>query len=409
MLQKTYQNGLRLVGEQLPNLRSVCLGIYIPVGAAHESAAENGMSHLLEHMVFKGTEKYTSRDIANRMDEVGGVLNAYTTRECTCLYARLEREELPRAMDILTEMAFRASLTAGDLAREKDVIFEEIAMKEDAPDEVAEENLYTAVFGETGLGRSILGTKETLEGVSAPALRAYYRRHYQPRSMVISAVGSFEPETLEALAAPLGEGEAAEPQNACPESLYRPVANTGRLERTRPVEQAHLFLSFPGLAAGDPAQFDMAVLNNILGGGMSSRLFQKIREELGLAYEVQSYHDAYAHCGLLCLYAGMNRENVDKVRELILQETEAMRRGGFTEEEISRAVHQTRGNFILSRESVHGRMLGLARRTALELPMEDEETLLARISKVNRDSLTELAARCLKPEGLCSSTVLPGA
>lgn len=395
------------MSEQLPNLRSVCLGIYIPVGAAHESAEENGMSHLLEHMVFKGTQKYSAKDIANRMDEVGGVINAYTTRECTCFYARVEKGELLRAMEILTEMAFCASLRKEDMDREKTVIYEEIAMKDDAPDEVAEENLYAAVFGETGLGRSILGTKEILEGVTVSALRKFYTKHYRPNNIIIAAVGSFEQEVLDDLASPFGEGVISEPLYAYPERIYLPRDNTGHMLITRPVEQAYQFLSFPGLAAGDPRRFDMAVLNNILGGGLSSHLFQRIREELGLAYVIQSYHETYAHCGLLCLYAGMSRENTDNVKELILQETEVLRKGCFSSEEISRAIRQTRGNFILARESAHGRMLRLARQTALGLPLESEEVLLSRFNNVNQDSLVELAARCLNQKDMCSSVVLP--
>ena len=297
---KKLPSGLTVVGEKMSHLRSVNVGLWVNAGSLHERPSENGISHFIEQMVFKGTAKRSARDIADVMDGVGGTLNAFTAKDCTCFYAAVVDEHLPLALDVLFDMVFHAKLDAADMEREKSVVLEEIAMVEDTPEELSGELLAQAWFGEHPLGQAILGPAENVRSFTVDEVRGYMRRFYQPDNMVLSIVGNFDEEKLDALVA--GQlSQVAELGHAENTDWVMGTPVAGKIIRPRPVEQVHLNLALPGLPKQDPLNRSMVVLNNMLGGGMSSRLFQRIREERGLAYSVYSSPFSYRHAGVLNL------------------------------------------------------------------------------------------------------------
>ncbi len=400
-------NGLTVVGETLSHMRSVCLGLWIPVGSLHESPQENGISHLIEHMVFKGTQRRSSRDIADEMDGVGGVLNAFTTKEATCLYARVVDAHLPLAVDILMDMALDAKMDAQELDRERDVVLEEIAMVEDTPEDLAFDMLGEAYFGEAPLAQTILGPAENITSFSQAQVAAYYRRHYRLDGMVMAIVGGCDVEEVTRLLEGYQDSSQGEKAPALEEAAFAHGAPR-RLVRVKPIEQVHLCVAFPGVAHAAPESYPLLVLHNILGGGMSSRLFQEVREKAGLAYSVYSYPYSYAGCGVFSLYAGLNPSNLSQTLALLRRETDAMAAGEFSQEELHRAKEQIKGNFILGRESTTSRMNGLGRNVLLGVPLREESEVLERVDAVTHEDVRRLAASLLQPRSAAISLVGPG-
>lgn len=405
-LQKL-KNGLTLVGETLPYMRSVCLGLWIPVGSLHETVQENGISHFIEHMVFKGTQRRTSQDIAEEMDGVGGALNAFTTKEATCLYARVVDAHLPLAVDMLMDMALSSQMDAQELDRERDVVLEEIAMVEDTPEDLAFDLLGGAYFGEKPLAKTILGTEENLKALDRDKVMTYYRRHYRLDRMVMAVVGGCSQEDMAAL--------LENWQDEAGQEVPAPLATDafahdapGIVIRTKPIEQVHLCVAYPGISHASEESYALAVLNNILGGGMSSRLFQEIREKAGLAYSVYSYPHAYAGCGVFTLYAGLNSGHLEETLFLLRQQTYAIVQGAFSQEELHRAKEQLKGNYILGRESTTSRMNSLGRNTLLGLATKTEEEILQKVDAVTHQDVQNLAVRLLNPALAAMTLVGPG-
>ena len=274
-------NGLRVVGERLPFLRSVSIGAWMHVGSMMEEPAENGLSHFLEHMVFKGTEKRTARQIAEEMDAVGGQLNAFTGRDCTCYYAKVIDEDLPLAVDILADLVLGATIDEKELEKERGVILEEIAMDEDSPEDLVHDLLSAAQFGQQAPGRPILGTAELVSAYTREDLLAFRRKHYGPKETVISLAGNYDPERVQAL---MEQYFGAWQNELSPLAMPRWTVHTGvNSLREKDTEQMHICMGFPGEGFGGPDVYPLAVVSGVLGGAMSSRLFQRIREDLGLA------------------------------------------------------------------------------------------------------------------------------
>ena len=386
-------NGLRVVGERLPYLRSVSIGAWMHVGSMMEEPSENGLSHFLEHMVFKGTEKRTARQIAEEMDAVGGQLNAFTGRDCTCFYAKVIDEDLRLAVDILSDLVLHATMDENELEKERGVILEEISMDEDTPEDLVHDLLQTAQFGEQPPGQPILGPAAQIAAYTREDLLNFRSKHYAPRETVVALAGNYDPDQVLAwVTEAFGSWENEIPPVETPDWQVRCGQHVLREKDT---EQMHICLGFPGMAYGTEGVYPLAVANNILGGAMSSRLFQRIREELGLAYSVYSYPNTYMGVGTFDLYAGVSPKNAGVVLDEIRAELKKFVDEGITEKEFRDSVTQLRSGYLMGLESPGSRMQSLGRSTLLRgKPISHEETLAA-IEAVTMDKVMAVAREIL--------------
>ena len=387
----TLENGLHVVGERLPYLRSVSIGVWMRVGSMMETPAENGLSHFLEHMVFKGTEKRSTRDIAEEMDAVGGQMNAFTGKDCTCFYAKVIDEDLPLAVDILSDMTLHASLDETEFNKERGVILEEISMEEDSPEDVVHELLSRIQFGDQAAGMPILGPAEQIAAYTRDDLANYRARHYHPENCVVALAGNYDPEQVLALMQQyFGEWKKSGQRQTVPPMQPIPGQKAAKEKDT---EQLHICLGYPGTFLGSDELYPMSVMNNLLGGAMSSRLFQKIREEMGMAYSIYTYPSTYVGCGTFAVYAGVSPKNGRAVLDETLKQLDLLCRDGVTEKEFREAKNQLRGSYLLGLESPGSRMQSMGRgQLHLDRCMTPEETV-AKIEAVTIESVNAVARR----------------
>lgn len=387
----TLENGLHVVGERLPYLRSVSIGVWMRVGSMMETPAENGLSHFLEHMVFKGTEKRSTRDIAEEMDAVGGQMNAFTGKDCTCFYAKVIDEDLPLAVDILSDMTLHASLDETEFNKERGVILEEISMEEDSPEDVVHELLSRIQFGDQAAGMPILGPAEQIAAYTRDDLANYRARHYHPENCVVALAGNYDPEQVLALMQQyFGEWKKSGQRQTVPPMQPIPGQKAAREKDT---EQLHICLGYPGTFLGSDELYPMSVMNNLLGGAMSSRLFQKIREEMGMAYSIYTYPSTYVGCGTFAVYAGVSPKNGHAVLDETLKQLDLLCRDGVAEKEFREAKNQLRGSYLLGLESPGSRMQSMGRgQLHLDRCMTPEETV-AKIEAVTIESVNAVARR----------------
>lgn len=405
MIQKvTLENGVHILTEDLTHVRSVVLGIWVGVGSRDETPDVAGLSHFIEHLMFKGTENRTAKQIAEALDAVGGQLNAFTTKEYTCYYARVLDEHFDLAVDVLTDMLFGSRFEPNDIDRERNVILEEIKMYEDAPDELVHDIFATTIWQGHPLGRPIIGTADVIEGVSRDTILTYYKRHYTPAKMVVAVAGSINHEqVVEKLRAVFDKigGENV------PRVFTPPQPRTEVTCRNKDTEQVHLCIGAPGLPLDHERIYVFQLLNTILGGGLSSRLFQEIREQRGLVYSVYSYHSSYHDGGLFCVYAGLSKHNVEPAMELILKELKDIRTDGVKEDELRRAKDQLKGNLLLSMESVNTRMSRLAKSQMYLGKVVPPEDVVERVNRVTHNDIIELARQMLSTDKFSMATVGP--
>lgn len=389
--------GLRVLTESVPTMRSASVGVWVGVGARDEAPELAGVSHFLEHLLFKGTAKRTATEIAESIESVGGESNAYTARELTCFYARVLDDDLPMAVDVLGDALCSSLVTAADVEVERDVILEEIAASADEPSDVVHELFNRALFGDGALGRDIAGDPDTVRALTRDQIYEFYRRHYRAPNLTVCAAGGVDHgETVklvaEAFAPILGAAEVPRQRRHDEELLPEPV----RLQVERhDTEQAHLVVGCRLFSRHDDRKDAFEVLNNILGGGMSSRLFQTVREQRGLAYTVYSFSTYFADTGLFGVYAGSNPDKVHQVRELVLAELAKVAAEGVTDEELRRGKGMSKGGMVLSMEDSGSRMNGLGREELLygsHLSLEQE---LADIEAVTVDQVKAVAAEIL--------------
>lgn len=378
-------NGLRVVMEKIPTMRSVSFGIWVKTGSRHETLANNGISHFIEHMLFKGTERFDAKAIAEEFDAIGGNVNAFTSKEYTCFYAKVLDEHLPIAVDVLADMFFRSKLDGEELAKEKNVILEEISMYEDTPDDMVHDLMAKAVYGDHPLAYPILGTKEQLESMGSSDLRAYMDEHYTIENTVISVAGNIDDNIVELLERHFGgfqtSGRVSE--------LTVPSFQSGILYHKKKTEQNHICLSFPGCSIHDPLQYAMILLNNSIGGGMSSRLFQEIREKRGLAYSVYSYHSSNEDSGLFTIYAGTAPKQTNEVMGLTKEVLADVAVHGMTEDELRKGKEQLKGSLILSLEGTGSRMNRLGKN---ELMLGKHFSLDDMIEKIENVTMNDVNA-----------------
>lgn len=399
-------NGLRVVGERLPYLRSVSIGAWMHVGSMMEQPHESGLSHFLEHMVFKGTTRRTARQIAEEMDAVGGQLNAFTGRDCTCFYAKVIDENLELAVDILADLVVNATMDENELEKERGVILEEIAMDEDSPEDLVHDMLQLAQFGEQSPGQPILGPASQIAAYTREDLLNFRKAHYAPKETVVALAGNYDPEkALKWVTEYFGGWENEIAPVETPEWHVRSGETSLREKDT---EQMHICIGFPGSAYGTEGVYPLAVANNILGGAMSSRLFQRIREDLGMAYSIYSYPNTYMGVGTFGIYAGVNPKNAETVLAEIRGELKRFVEDGITEKEFRDSVTQLRSGYLMGLESPGARMQAMGRSTLLKgKPTSHEETLKA-IEAVTMEKVMATARKVLEQEP-CIAIVGKGA
>ncbi|MCL2002437.1 MAG: insulinase family protein [Oscillospiraceae bacterium] len=383
---KTLPNGARIVHEYMAQVRSAAVVFWVGHGSRHEPAEMGGASHAIEHMLFKGTQTRTAAELAAVMDAIGGQVNAYTTKESTCYYARALDSHLPAAIDLLGDMFFNARFDKDAWDTERGVIIEEIAMCEDQPDDLVYQNLYASIYKDLPLGAPVIGTAETLGGMTAEDLLEYKTRNYRPCDIIVSLAGRFAPSDLEKIEELLSSLPPAE----CPPMV--PCAYTPAFHlREKDIEQNHLLLAFPGLPVN--RNYAYGVMSAILGSGMSSRLFQKIREEHGLCYSVYSSQAPHRDTGAAVIYTALGPETERKALELIREVVEQYAREGPSEQELTRAREQCKANNIMSEESTVNRSISIGHSTLFFGGAHETDEIIARINAVTREAVTELAAR----------------
>ncbi|MGX1886334.1 M16 family metallopeptidase [Streptomyces sp. NPDC055287] len=396
----TLPGGLRIVTETLPSVRSATFGIWAHVGSRDETPTLNGATHYLEHLLFKGTEKRSALDISSAIDAVGGEMNAFTAKEYTCYYARVLDTNLPLAIDIVCDMLTGSLIRAEDVDAERGVILEEIAMTEDDPGDVVHDLFAKTMFGDTPLGRPVLGTVDTVEALSADRIRRFYRKHYDPTHLVVAAAGNVDHATVVRQVRKAFERAGALSRTDAvpldPRDGSRVIRTAGRVEHlNRKTEQAHVVLGMPGLSRTDDRRWALGVLNTALGGGMSSRLFQEVREKRGLAYSVYSYTSSFADCGLFGVYAGCRPAQVHDVLKICRDELEKVAADGLPDEEIDRAVGQLSGSTVLGLEDTGALMNRIGKSELAWGEHISVDDMLARMAAVTPDEVREVAADVL--------------
>jgi len=379
----TCENGLRIVTERIPSVRSVALGIWVGTGSKYESEKNNGISHFLEHMFFKGTATRTAKEIAETFDEIGGNVNAFTSKEYTCFYARVLDQHAPIALDVLADMFFHSVFDADELEKEKNVIIEEISMYEDTPDDLVHDLIARASYGAHPLGYTILGTEEVLRSLKRDDLQTYVEQRYLPGNTVVTVAGNFDDSLIEDIKQRFSSFHRASQQL----DLTTPGFAANVVSQQKKTEQAHFCLSLPGFQVGHEDVYSLILLNNVLGGSMSSRLFQEIREERGLAYSVYSYHSSYKETGTFTVYTGTAQEHVGQVFDIVSQVLHDVADHGITDKELKKGKEQLKGSLMLSLESTNSRMSRLGKNELLLERHLSLDEILTKIDQVSHESV----------------------
>jgi predicted Zn-dependent peptidase len=393
-------NGIRIVTHDMPDNRSVSVGIWVENGSRHESAAENGISHFIEHLLFKGTERRTAAQIAEEMDAVGGVINAFTSKENTCYYAKVLDENLPLAIDLLSDIFLHSSFDAEEIERERSVILQEISQAEDAPDDYVHDLFNLDFFQNHPIGWPICGRQETVNAFRRQDIVDFFKSRYRPERVVVAAAGNIRHAVLvEEMAARLGSSDSAvfsTLPNIGGETA--PEMASGVYPHTKALEQVHLCLGVAGIHQTHPQRYVGYVLNTLLGGGMSSRLFQEIREKRGKAYSVYSFSSSYKDVGYFGVYAGTSLESTEEVVELITAELKKLAGGGITDAELQRTQGQLVGSTMLGLESTDSWMSHIARNEIYFGESITTDEICRRIRAVSRDDVIELAGALFQPD-----------
>ena len=397
--RSVHASGLRIVTEEVPSVRSAAVGIWVNVGSRDEAPATAGASHFLEHLLFKGTTSRTALEISSSIESVGGEMNAFTSKEYTCFYARVIDTDLPMAIDVVSDLITSSIVTALDVDAERKVVLEEIAMRDDDPSDLVHDLFSDTFYGDTPIGRPILGTVESIEGMSRNTVFNYYKKRYQPQDLVVAVAGNIKHKRvvamveealsrdnfLDVMAAPV-----LRPNTVVKNSKQRSV---GLLFKKS--EQAHMFYGMEGVARADERRFAMGVLSAALGGGMSSRLFQEIREKRGLAYSVYAYAQQFAGSGVLGFYAGCNPSKALEVVEIFQSVLVDVAGNGMTHEEIARAKGAVRGSLVLSQEDSGSRMSRIGKNEIVYGQIMDFDDILKAIDRVSAEDIREIASEFL--------------
>lgn len=397
--RSVHSSGLRIVTEEVPSVRSAAVGIWVNVGSRDEAPATAGASHFLEHLLFKGTTSRTALEISSSIESVGGEMNAFTSKEYTCFYARVIDTDLPMAIDVVSDLITSSIVTALDVDAERKVVLEEIAMRDDDPSDLVHDLFSDTYYGDTPIGRPILGTIDSINGMSRNTVYNYYKKKYLPQDLVVAVAGNIKHKRVVAMVeAALSRDNFLDVLAAPVVRPNTPIKNTKQQSvglMYKKSEQVHMFYGMEGVARADERRFSMGVLSAALGGGMSSRLFQEIREKRGLAYSVYAYAQQFAGSGVLGFYAGCNPSKAIEVVEIIRSVLSDVADNGMTHEEIERAKGAVRGSLVLSQEDTGSRMSRIGKNEIVYGQVMDFDDILKAISRVSAEDIREIASEFL--------------
>ena len=392
-------SGLRIVTEEVPSVRSAAIGIWVNVGSRDETPAVAGASHFLEHLLFKGTTRRTALEISATIEAVGGEMNAFTSKEYTCFYARVIDTDLPMAIDVVSDLITSSIVSALDVDAERKVVLEEIAMRDDDPSDLVHDLYAETYYGNTTLGRPILGTIKSIKEMSRSSVFNYYKKKYLPQDLVVAVAGNIKHKRVVAMVIDALSRDNFLDVKGAPQIRpntpvkTKPMQSVGLL--TRKTEQAHMFYGMEGVARSDERRFAMGVLASALGGGMSSRLFQEIREKRGLAYSVYAYAQQFAGSGQIGFYAGCNPTKAIEVVEIIREVLANVAENGMSHEEIERAKGAVRGSLVLSQEDSASRMSRIGKNEIVYGQVMGFDDILKAIARVNPSDVREIASEYL--------------
>jgi predicted Zn-dependent peptidase len=397
--------GLRIITEQMPSVRSAAIGIWVNVGSRDEVASQTGSAHYLEHLLFKGTKNRTALDISSTIDAVGGEMNAFTSKEVTCFYTRVLDTSVPEAIEVLVDMITSATITSVDVDQERQVVLEEIAMRDDDPADIVHEQFSRALYGDAPLGRSILGTVENISSLSRRSIHGFYRKYYTPDRLVVAVAGNIDHASIVKQirkAFNLGGFDlGGEETPYVPSKVKTKVSHSGGFVKfDKTTEQANLVIGVPGLDRADERRYIQSVFNAALGGGMSSRLFQEVREKRGLVYTVYSFGQQFQDAGMAGVYAGCSPKNLEQVTQVIADVLDEVALNGITEAELVKAKGQVSGGMVLGLEDTSSRMSRIARSEMNHGYVPSVSQVLERISAVTLEEVHALAHHLWSQERL---------
>lgn len=399
----TLNNGVKVVMENIPFVRSISFGIWVKNGSRYENLESNGISHFIEHMLFKGTENRTAKDIADEIDAIGGQINAFTSKESTCYYTRTLDSHFDIALDVLADMFFNAKFDETDIEKERNVIIEEINMYEDTAEDLVHEILQYNIWNENSLGYPILGTKESISKFNTKTFKDYFKNNYRTDNTVIAIAGNFnEDEIVKKINKYFGS--FASPENKR-ENTFNKTYNPIIVKKEKDIEQVHMAMCFPSISIGDEQSYALAVLNTIFGGGMSSRLFQKIREENGLSYSVYSYNSSYSDTGIFTIYAGLNPSQTEQVINLAIKEVNKLFTDKISEDLLSKTKEQLKSNYLLSLESTSSRMNSIGKSQLMLNRILSQDEIIQKVDAITLNDVDNLIAKIFNLEDMAFSAV----
>ncbi len=396
----TLDNGLRIVTEKIPFIRSIAFGIWVMNGSRNETEETSGISHFIEHMLFKGTENRSAKDIADEIDAIGGQINAFTSKEYTCYYTRTLDSHFDVAIDVLADMFFNSKFDNVEIEKERNVILEEISMYEDTPEELVHDILQYEIWSNNSLGYPILGNRQSISKFDSNTFKSYYSSNYTPNNTVIAVAGNFDEHTIINKIQKYFGSFKGESKYKAKNYKYTPSIIT----KAKDIEQVHLALGFESISIGSEEAQTLAALSTVLGGGMSSRLFQKIREEHGLVYSVYSMNYSYTDTGLFSIYAALNPANIEQVLNLIISEINTLSQN-ICEKQLKNTKEQIKSNYILSLESSSNRMNVLGRSMLMLNKIYTQDEILEKIDAVSLDKINSLAKKIFNFNNMSISAV----
>lgn len=397
----TLKNGLTIIGEEIPYLKSISLGVWINAGSRVEDEKISGVSHFIEHMLFKGTKNRTSKEIASEIDNLGGQINAFTSKECTCYYVKLLDSHIDIGIDILSDMILNPLFDKNDIDKERLVILEELKMYEDSPEDLAYDLLIENIYKGDPLGMNIIGTEESLKGIGREEIVDYFEKYYVPNNSVISVCGNFD---FEEMINKLEEKFINWNSKDVNIEVEKAKFNSCFIAKNKDTEQVNIAISLEAIPVEDIKEvYALSVINTVFGGSISSRLFQKIREEQGLVYSIYSSQSLYRKCGEVGIYASMSKDNLKKVYEMILDEIKDLKKNYLTEKEIKESKEQLKGSYILGLESTSSRMMSIGKSMLLHRQVRDTDEILKLIDEVDKDTINRVTDKVFNIDklGIC--------
>ena len=398
---QTLKNGLTIIGEEIPYLKSISLGVWVKAGSIMETKENSGVSHFIEHMLFKGTTNRTSKELAREIDNLGGVINAFTSKECTCFYVKLLDEHINIGIDVLSDMILNSRFDERDIKKEKSVILEELKMYEDSPDDLVYDLLLENIYKDHSLGMNILGDRHSLKNLKRESILDYYNEYYVPNNSIISICGNFK---FEEIVKQIEEKFKTWQPKSVDTTTTKPNFNPCIVKKNKDIEQVNLAINLDAIPMTNNREvYALSVVNNVFGGSISSRLFQKIREEKGLAYSIYSSQTLYEDCGELGIFASTSTENIQEVYKSILEEIELIRNEYISPQEIHESKEQLKGSYMLDLESTSSRMMSNGKNLLMRNKVDDEQDIIDYINAVEYDDVVKIIKKVFNTEnmGVC--------